>query len=184
MYLLTADGLHWVAVVQYTNFKLFCTVHPFNIRNEKPTDVTIPILFIFRRISTCFGPTGPSSGKFTQLFTQPLVQWLYRSGRVLCILWLVLVTVLYWRTVTKTSHKIQSTRPERYSHWTNSCVNSCVNYPEDGPVGPKHVEIRRNMNKIGIVTSVGFSFHMYSTHLHTNNTQNDTMKQNTRTVNT
>jgi len=26
-------------------------------------------------------------------------------------------------------------------------VNSCVNSPEDGPVGPKHVEIRRYMNK-------------------------------------
>jgi hypothetical protein len=43
---------------------------------------------------------------------------------------------------------------------TNGCVNSCVNSPEDGPVGPKHVEIRRYMNKIEIVTSVGFSFHM------------------------
>jgi hypothetical protein len=31
-----------------------------------------------------------------------------------------------------------------------------VNSPEDGPVGPKHVEIRRYMNKIEIVTSVGF----------------------------
>jgi len=39
-------------------------------------------------------------------------------------------------------------------------VNSCVNSPEDGPVRPKHVEIRRYMNKIEIVTSVGFSFHM------------------------
>jgi len=39
-------------------------------------------------------------------------------------------------------------------------VNSCVNSPEDEPVGPKHVEIRRYMNKIEIVTSVGFSFHM------------------------
>jgi hypothetical protein len=39
-------------------------------------------------------------------------------------------------------------------------VNSCVNSPEDGPVGPKHVEIRRYMNKIEIVTSVGFSFHI------------------------
>jgi len=29
--------------------------------------------------------SGPSSGEFTQLFTQPLVQYLYRSGRVLCI---------------------------------------------------------------------------------------------------
>jgi hypothetical protein len=43
---------------------------------------------------------------------------------------------------------------------TNGCVNSCVNSPEDGPVGPKHVEIRRYINKIEIVTSVGFSFHM------------------------
>jgi hypothetical protein len=43
---------------------------------------------------------------------------------------------------------------------TNACVNSCVNSPEDGPVGLKHVEIRQYMNKIEIVTSVGFSFHM------------------------
>ena len=35
-------------------------------------------------------------------------------------------------------------------------MNSCVNYPEDGPVGPKHVEIRQYINKIEIVTSVGF----------------------------
>jgi hypothetical protein len=31
------------------------------------------ILFIYRRISTCFGPTGPTSGEFKQLLTQPLV---------------------------------------------------------------------------------------------------------------
>jgi hypothetical protein len=43
---------------------------------------------------------------------------------------------------------------------TNGCVNSCVNSPEDSPVGPKHVEIRRYMNEIEIVTSVGFSFHI------------------------
>jgi len=55
---------------------------------------------------------------------------------------------------------LQSTRPERYRYWTNGCVNSCVNSPEDGPVGPKHVEIRRYTNKIEIVTSVGFSFHI------------------------
>ena len=40
------------------------------------------------------------------------------------------------------------------------CGNSCVNSPEDGPVGPKHVQIRRYMNKIETVTSVGFSFLM------------------------
>jgi len=60
--------------------------------------------------------------------------------------------VLYVRT--------QNTPPERYGHWTNGCGNSFVNSPEDGPVGPKHVEIRRYMNKIETVTSVGFSFLM------------------------
>jgi hypothetical protein len=37
-----------------------------------------------------------------------------------------------------------------------------VNSPEDGPVDPKHVDIRRYMNKIEIVTSVGFSFHTFA----------------------
>ena len=54
--------------------------------------------------STCFGPTGPSSGEFVQLFTRPLVQLLCRSVRVLCVLWPVLVI-----TVTKTGHNTQST---------------------------------------------------------------------------
>jgi hypothetical protein len=40
-----------------------------------------------------------------------------------------------------------------------------VNSPEDGPVGPKHVEIRRYMNKIEIVTSVG-SFISYVEKMH------------------
>jgi len=35
-----------------------------------------------------------------------------------------------------------------------------VNSLEDGPAGPKHVEIRRYMNKIETVTSVGFLFLM------------------------
>ena len=37
---------------------------------------------------------------------------------------------------------------------TNGCVSSCTNSPEDGPVGPKHVETQQYTNKI--VTSVGF----------------------------
>ena len=36
-----------------------------------------------------------------------------------------------------------------------------MNSPEDGPVGPKHVEIRQYINKIEIVTSVGF-YSIYS----------------------
>ena len=43
---------------------------------------------------------------------------------------------------------------QRHRHWTNGCVNSCTNSPEDGPVGPKHVEIQQYTNKI--VTSVRF----------------------------
>ena len=35
-----------------------------------------------------------------------------------------------------------------------------MNSPENGPVGPKQVDTRRYMNKIEIVTSVGFSFHI------------------------
>jgi len=61
----------------------------------KPTDVAI--LFVYCWISTCFGPTGPSSGEFVQLLTQPLVQYLCRSVRVLCMLWPVLVTILETR---------------------------------------------------------------------------------------
>ena len=41
-----------------------------------------------------------------------------------------------------------------HANRTNGCVNSCTNSPEDGPVGPKHVEIQQYTNKI--VTSVGF----------------------------
>jgi len=94
----------------------------------KPTDVTI--LFVYCWISTCIRPTGPSSGEFIQLFTQPLVQFLCRSVRVLC------------------AHEQSGTETD------NSCVNSCTNSTEDGPVGPKHVEIQQYTNKI--VTSVGF----------------------------
>ena len=54
----------------------------------------------------------------------------------------------------------QSTRTERHRNWTNGCLNSCTNSPEDGPVGPKHVEIQQYTNKI--VTSVGF----YSIYFH------------------
>ena len=38
-------------------------------------------------------------------------------------------------------------------------MNSCTNSPEDGPVGPKHVETQQYTNKI--VTSVGFHSKSY-----------------------
>jgi len=58
----------------------------------------------------------------------------------ICLLW---TRALYWQ------HIEHATR-----YWTNGCVNSCTNSPEDGPVGPKHVETKQYTNKI--VTSVGF----------------------------
>ena len=98
---------------------------------EKATDVTI--LFVYCWISTCFGPTGPSSREFVQLFTQPLV---------------LTVFVPLW---TRDLYVVQSgTNTIR----NNGCVNSCTNSPEDGSVGPKHAEIQQYTNKI--VTSVGF----------------------------
>ena len=150
----------------------------------KPTDVTI--LFVYCWISTCFRPTGPSSGEFVQLFTQPLVQCLCRSVRVLCMLWPVLVNIFYsyiagsLHVSGPPAHLQESSYSCSDNHWfsictalfacsvtyrareqsgtetvrTNGCVNSCTNSPEDGPVGPKHVEIQQYTNKI--VTSVGF----------------------------
>jgi len=52
-----------------------------------------------------------------------------------------------------------------------------VGSPGDGPVGPRRVEIRRCMNGVGIVTSVGFSFHIteLSTSLFWHVTQNRLM---------
>ena len=47
---------------------------------------------------------------------------------------------------------------ELFEHrtWQSNTAPGSVNSPEDGPGGPKHVEIRHYMNKIEIVTSVGF----------------------------
>ena len=99
----------------------------------KPTYVTI--LFVYCWISTCFGPTGPSSGEFVRTAVHTTIGSL---SVPLC----------------SRALRIQSTRTERHRYWTNGCVNSCTNSPEDGPVGPKHVEIQQYTNKI--VTSVGF----------------------------
>jgi len=64
------------------------------------------------------------------------------------------------------AHLQENSHSCSHNHWFNirtvlvacsvCCGNSCVSSPEDGPVGPKHVEIRQYMNKIEIVTSVGF----------------------------
>jgi hypothetical protein len=41
---------------------------------------------------------------------------------------------------------------------TNGCVNSCVNSPENGPVGPKRVEIGSYRNNIKIMFVFHFIF--------------------------
>jgi hypothetical protein len=137
---LCSGSVHGIFGLQI--FKLFVPCILSTYEMKKPTDVTILILFIYRRISTCFGPTGPSSGEFTQLFTQPLVPG-------------ITINVTMYYNIGQFSYKIIKYNKLQICN-LNGCVNSCVNSPEDGPVGPKHVEIRRYMNKIEIVTSVGF----------------------------
>ena len=70
--------------VYYCQILSFLYRASFQRMEWKPTDVTI--LFVYCWVSTCFGPTGPSLGEFVQLLTQPLVQYLCRSVRVLCML--------------------------------------------------------------------------------------------------
>jgi len=46
-----------------------------NVWNENQL-MSLFYSYIAGGFSTCFGPTGPSSGEFVLLFTQPLVQYL------------------------------------------------------------------------------------------------------------
>jgi hypothetical protein len=57
------------------------------------------------------------------------------------------------------AHPKENSQGCSHKNWFSGCTVVPFG-PEDGNVGPKHVEIRRYMNKIEIVTSVGFSFHM------------------------
>ena len=52
----------------------------------------------------------------------------------------------------RSGHTEHASSADRY--WNNGCVNSCTDSPEDGPMGPKHVETQKYTNKI--VKSVGF----------------------------
>jgi len=63
-----------------------------------------------------------------------------------------LPTTIVSVSVRSGQHTEHASRADRY--WTNVCGNSCTNSPEDGPVGPKHVETQQYTNKI--MTSVGF----------------------------
>jgi len=128
---------HWFSVCTALAVCSVWAYRPILRRVHTAVHTTIGSVSVLLWPCALYEHTGPSSGEFTQLFTQPLVQCLYCSGRVFCM-------------------SIQSTRPEQYRHWTNGCVNSCVNSTEDGPVGQKHVEIRQYINKIETVTSVGF----------------------------
>jgi len=86
-------------------FYAFCTMHLFNIWNENQ-QISLFYSYIAGSLHVS-GPTGPSSGEFVQLFTQPLVL-----------------------TVSVRTH------PERTDTVrTNGCVNNSTNSPEDGPVG-------------------------------------------------
>ena len=79
--------------------------------------------------STCFGPTGPSSGasincvllmwyvKIVCMYVRPYVRWLFHNH------------LTYGRT-------------EQHTNFTYQISNTqFTDAPEDGPVGPKHVEL-------------------------------------------
>ena len=73
---LSKNEFSFVCVVKLLKLKHSATIvtNKYQSMKWKPTDVTI--LFVYCWVSTCFGPTGPSSGEFVLLFTQPLVQYL------------------------------------------------------------------------------------------------------------
>jgi hypothetical protein len=85
------------------------------------------------KISTCFGPTGPSSGDSQSC-------------------WHNSVSVPFWSRM--------SSRPERYGYWTNGCVNSCVNLLRTGQWAEtcRDFDVIK-IKYVEIVTLVGFSFH-------------------------
>ena len=64
------------------------------------------------------------------------------------------VSTCFGPTGSLCCHTEHASRADR--HWTNGCVNSCTKSPEDGPVGPKHVETQQYTNKSDISW---FSFH-------------------------
>jgi len=74
---------------------------------------------LYCRISTCFRPTDPSSGEFTQLFTQPLVQCLYCSGHVLCIAGSLHVS-------GPQAHPHESSHSCSHNHWFSVCIALAV----------------------------------------------------------
>jgi hypothetical protein len=49
------------------------------------------------------------------------------------------------------AHPQENSHSCSHNHWFSGCVNSIVNSPKNGPVGPKHVEIRRYMYKKEII---------------------------------
>jgi hypothetical protein len=97
------------------------------------------ILFVCRQISTCFGPTGPSSGDSHSC-------------------WHNSVSVSFW------SRALHETR----TIWILNqllCQQLCES-PEDGPVDPKHVEIWRHTNKIRWNSDISWLFISYAIKIH------------------
>src|SRR5215475_5525739 len=83
------------------------------------------VSFIYCRISTCFGPTAPSSGDFTQLFTQPLVQCLYCSGRVLCMLCRLYIAGSLHVSGPQ-PHLQETSHSCSHNHWFSVCIALAV----------------------------------------------------------
>jgi hypothetical protein len=138
--------------VFFTNFKLFvpCILSTYEMKNQQ-----MSLFQFYSYIDESLDVSGLQAHPQENTHSCSHNHW-FRGCTIQAVCSICCVCI----------YNIQSTRPERYSHWNNGCVNSCVNSFEDGPVGPKHLETRRYMNKIEIVTSVGFLFHMFSRYIY------------------
>jgi hypothetical protein len=103
------------------------------------------ILFVCRQISTCFGPTGPSSGDSQSCCRHH---------------WFSIRPVLVSCSV-RTEHETRTGR--MLNQWWRQ--QRCES-PEDGPVGPKQVEIWRHTNKIRWNNDISCHFISYVIKMH------------------
>ena len=115
-----------------THFRIKFYKHLFNLRNENQL-----MSLFYSYIAGSLHVSGPQAHLQESLYSCSHNHWFSFCAALFAC-----------------SVCCQNTRTQRHRNWTNGCVNSCMNSPEDGPVGPKHVEIQQYTNKT--VTSVGF----------------------------
>ena len=140
------------------NNKFYYKLHLVGISTESkiksivyPTECTTRLQFTLKCYYV-FRLTNHHQGDF-KLFV-PCIFSTYGMKTNWCQYFIRILLDLYMFRAHRTIFRRVRTAVHTTIGWTKGCVNSCTNSPEDGPVGPKHVEIQQYTNKI--VTSVGF----------------------------